>query len=85
MDSLIVLLVNIGFGLIAGIASGVKAYKDKKAKKKEKKKNLELQERIVKLESEAVKAPEQKPSEPIETPSEDGYYKPENPRVFYAQ
>lgn len=67
MDSLVVLCINLGVGLIAGIAHGIKNYKDKKKRKKLEKQLKELKEKVDDTFGN---------NEPIETPSEAGYHQP---------
>lgn len=65
MDALISLIVSISISAVAGIVTGIKEYKNQKAKKK-------LKKRLAQL--------EQARQLPLEvTPrSEDGYQKPES-------
>ena len=90
MDNLIVILVNVGFGLIMGVASAVAKYKDKKAQKKIKKSLETANSRIDTLEAEKNTPQnniESTSREPIETPSEDGYQRVFNggmPTITFA-
>ena len=79
MDALVLLIINVSVGAVAGIASAVKAYKEKKSQKKMKKRIEQLE----KNEKEQRRVEQE--NEPIQTPSEKGYYKPENPVRFYAE
>ena len=74
-----VLIINLSVGAVVGIGSAIKDYKREKSKKKMKKRIEQLE----KLEKEQHRTEQE--NEPIETPSEKGYYKPENPVRFYAE
>ena len=74
----LVLIINLSFGAVAGIVTGIKEYKQRKKEKK-------LKKRIEILEKKDVQKDAEKSNEPMETPSENGYYKPENPARFYAE
>ena len=71
MDSLVVLLINVGVGIVAGIATGYKNYKDKKKRKKLEKQVKEQQNMMNDIIEKIAPT-----NEPIETPSEAGYVHP---------
>ena len=79
MDTITLLIINLSVGAVVGIGSAIKDYRQKRKEKKMKKRV----ERLEKLEKE--KEEQQQAHEPIETPSEAGYYKPENPTALYAE
>lgn len=70
MDSIVFVIVSVGIGIVAGIGNAVDKYKAKKSKNK-------LKKRLDILEAEK-KAREEAEAPPIETPSENGYSKPEH-------
>lgn len=80
MDPLISLIISLSVGVVVGIGNAIKDYRAKKKNKKlrkiDQKKIEELERRIPHTE------PIEKPT--IETPSEDGYKKVDNPKSFFA-
>lgn len=75
MDSLIGLFITLGVGAVGGIITGIDKYRDKKSKRK-------LKKRVEALERE--KQNQDAINEPIETPSEAGYAKPEGAQNLYV-
>lgn len=71
MDSLVGILISAGIAFLGGVASGIDRYREKKARKKLKRR-MEIMEKEKKDELDR-----QTQANHIETPSEDGYSKPE--------
>jgi hypothetical protein len=80
MDPLISLIISLSVGVIVGIGNAIREYKAKKKAKKQRKID---QKRIDELERKTSTEPAEQRT-PIETPSEDGYKKVDNPRAFFA-
>ena len=69
MDSLVGIIISAGIAVLGGIATGIDRYRERKARKK-------LKRRMERMEREKEEQQRAEQSQ-IETPSENGYYKPE--------